>query len=84
MSMKIAGPPEVFCRIKHHCIVDEKYPLHNVHWGLNPPLPPPFLKNTTSLFLAKPPLKSANSLSLHLYIVFRDPPPLPLKSRIFQ
>ena len=44
--------------------------IHSVHGGINPPPP---LKNTTSLFLAKPLLKSANCPSPSL---FRQSPPL--------
>ena len=50
-----------------------------------PPLPPP-LKNTTFLFLAKDPLKLADCLSPPFLgnppsiLVFRDPPPLKVRS----
>ena len=55
---------------------------HSVHWGINPPF-----KNTTLLFLAKSPLKSADCPSPPFFgsrlsiSVFVNSPP---KSRIFQ
>ena len=55
---------------------------HSVNWGINPPL-----KNTTLIFFAKPPFKSANCLSPPFlgnppiyWFSFEPPsPPPPLK-----
>ena len=62
---------------------------HSVHWGLTSSL-----KNTTHCFLAKSPLKSANSPSSPLFrpslpfilvLVFDEPPPSPpYKNQSFQ
>ena len=61
---------------------------HSVHWGLTSSL-----KNTTHCFLAKSPLKSANSPSSPLFrpslpsilvLVFDEPPPPPYKNQSFQ
>ena len=59
-----------------------KKSIHSVHWGINLPPPPTLHKNTTPLFLAKPPLNWNTVQALPFYaiypyiLVFREPRPL--------